>query len=91
MSAYGIREGQDLDYLYGGNVSPMKGNHLINEHNKEIHNYTVRKDDILYNDFNHFYFDGVKFASMGVIHDLKQKRSEPKDIRDIELIRGALA
>jgi len=90
MSAYGMREGQDLDYLYGGNVVPMQGNHLINEHNKEIHNYTVRKDDILYNDFNHFYFDDVKFASIGVIHDLKNKISEPKDVKDIELMKGAL-
>jgi len=90
MSAFGMREGQDLDYLYGGNVVPMTGNPLINQHNKEIHNYTVGKDEIMYNDFNHFYFNGVKFASIGVIHDLKEKRSEPKDIKDIELMKGML-
>lgn len=91
MSAFGMREGQDLDYLYGGNVVPMVGNPLINEHNKEIQDYTVNKDEIMYNDFNHFYFNGIKFASIGIIHDLKEKRSEPKDIRDIELMRGVLA
>jgi len=90
MSAFGMREGQDLDYLYGGNVKPIQGNPLINEHNKEIGNYTIGKDEIMYNDNNHFYFNGVKFASIGVIHELKNKRSEPKDIRDIELMEGML-
>jgi len=90
MSAFGMREGQDLDYLYGGNVVPMQGNPLISEHNKEIANYTVGKDEIMYNDNNHFYFNGVKFASIGVIHELKSKRSEPKDIRDIEIMEGML-
>jgi len=90
MSAFGMREGQDLDYLYGGNVKPIQGNPLIHEHNKEIDNYTVGKDEIMYNDNNHFYFNGVKFASIGVIHELKNKRSEPKDIRDIELMEGML-
>jgi len=44
----------------------------------------------LYNDFNHFYFDNIKFASLNVIHDLKEKRSEEKDLRDIEMMKGAL-
>tara|TARA_R100000458_G_scaffold59771_1_gene71667 strand:- start:2426 stop:3697 length:1272 start_codon:yes stop_codon:yes gene_type:complete len=90
MSAYGMREGQDLDYLYGDGVQPMVGHGLINEHNKEISKYTMGKDEILYDDRNHFYFDGVKFASLNVIHELKEKRSEPKDLVDIKMMKGVL-
>ena len=90
MSAYGMREGQDLDYLYGGNVKPLRYG-LTDEHNKEIDKYTMGKDEIMYDDRNHFFFDGVKFASLEVICGLKEKRSEPKDLVDINMMKGVLA
>ena len=88
LSLYGLREGQDLDYLHGEKM--IDGHPEIHSHNNEIYNYTTSKDDILYNPENHFYFDGIKFASLNIIKQLKEKRSEPKDIVDIGLIENIL-
>ena len=84
LSLYGLREGNDLDYLTSGNA--ILGHSDIHSHNDEIHNYTVAIDDVLYNPTNHFYFDGIKFAGLNVIRELKNKRKEPKDFVDLELM-----
>jgi len=85
LSTYGLREGQDLDYLHDGDT--IDGHEDIHSHNQEIHNYTKTRDDIIYNPNNHFWYDGVKVASLGVIRELKEKRNEPKDVVDIQLIK----
>ena len=84
LSLYGLREGNDLDYLTSGNA--ILGHSDIHSHNDEIQNYTVAIDDVLYNPTNHFYFDGIKFAGLNVIRELKNKRKEPKDFVDLELM-----
>lgn len=84
LSLYGLREGQDLDYLNDGDE--ILGHEDIHSHNQEINNYTKVKDDIMFNPLNYFYFDGVKIASLNVIKELKEKRNESKDIRDVKLM-----
>jgi len=84
LSLYGLREGQDLDYLH--DWGEIGGHDDIHSHNNEIEKYTTTRDDILYNPKNHFWHDGVKVASLGVIRDLKEKRNEPKDVQDIQLV-----
>jgi len=88
LSTYGLREGQDLDYLHDGDT--IDGHEDIHSHNQEIHNYTKTRDDIIYNPNNHFWYDGVKIASLEVIRELKQNRNEPKDIVDVNMIEGVL-
>jgi|2_EtaG_2_1085320.scaffolds.fasta_scaffold00945_12 hypothetical protein len=88
LSIYGLREGQDLDYLHSGDE--IYGHADIHSHNQEIHNYTKTKDDIIYNPNNHFWYDGVKVASLSVIRELKEKRNEPKDIKDVELVESVI-
>jgi len=88
LSLYGLREGQDLDYLHDwGEIS---GHEDVHSHNNEIEKYTTTRHDILYNPKNHFWHDGVKVASLGIIRELKEKRNEPKDIRDVELVGSVL-
>ncbi|MHB8057203.1 MAG: FkbM family methyltransferase [Desulfuromonadaceae bacterium] len=88
MAAYGIREARDLDYLHFGyddlvfDYPPE----LIGSHNAEIAHHVTTRDDIIFNPRNHFYYDGVKFASLGIIRAMKEKRGEPKDFEDIALI-----
>jgi len=88
MAAYGIREARDLDYLHFGydHLTFDYPPELIGSHNSEIAHHVTTRDDIIFNPRNHFYYDGVKFASLGIIRALKQKRGEPKDIKDIALI-----
>ncbi len=88
MAAYGIREARDLDYLHFGydNLTFDYPHELIGSHNSEIAHHVTTRDDIIFNPRNHFYYDGVKFASLNVIRALKQKRGEPKDFDDVALI-----
>jgi len=92
MAAYGIREGRDLDYLhfgYDGLVFDYPPE-LIGSHNTEVEHHVTTRDDIIFNPANHFYYYGIKFASLGVIRAMKQKRAEPKDSQDVALIDGFL-
>jgi len=92
LSAYGIREGADLDFL----AKKTEGNYIstihseIRMHNEELKNYTRSLDDLLYNPTNHFWFNGVKFVSLDIIKEMKQKRGEEKDRRDVQLIEEFL-
>ena len=85
LSRLGLREGKDLDYLHRGPT--LEGHPSIDSHNEYSKGrYTKTIDDIIYNPENHFYFNGLKYASLEVIKDLKEKRGEEKDKKDLELI-----
>jgi SAM-dependent methyltransferase len=89
LSRLGLREGKDLDYLHRGPTleeHPSVDSH--NEYSKGRYAKTI--DDIIYNPENHFYFNGLKYASLEVIKDLKEKRGEEKDKKDLELINELL-
>ena len=85
LSVLGLREGKDLDYLHRG--PRIDGHPDIDSHNEYSKGrYTKTVDDIIYNPENHFYFNGLKYASLGVVKALKEKRNEEKDQKDIKLI-----
>lgn len=87
LAAYGLRDCKDFDYLSfkEEKVTDEPG---INIHNEEAVHYTHSVDDIVFNPKLHFYCGGLKFATLNVIKEMKQKRAEvPKDLRDIELIK----
>jgi len=85
LSVLGLREGKDLDYLHRG--PRIDGHPDIDSHNEYSKGrYSKTIDDIIYNPENHFYFNGLKYASLEVIKDLKEKRGEEKDKKDLELI-----
>jgi hypothetical protein len=89
LSAYGLREGRDLDFLYSGDSinTNIQG---IDCHNKEIGKYCHTNDDIIHDPKNHFWFEGVKFCSLDVIKQMKQKRGESKDKADVNLINTVI-
>ena len=91
LSAYGLREGDDLDYLHSNPTLIPDSTNLIHSHNDYgVGKYHLKRDDIIHNPDNHFYYRGVKFASLEVIKKLKQHRGEDKDYRDIKLIDSVL-
>jgi glycosyltransferase involved in cell wall biosynthesis len=85
LSAFGLRDCQDLDYLCHDDCQ-SSGIKDISCHNGEISKYQHTKDEIIFHPYCYFYVDGVKFSSLEVIRALKEKRGEPKDIKDVELI-----
>jgi hypothetical protein len=86
LCAYGVRDFNDLDYLHSSK-EVRDDKDLIHSHNNYgIGLYHLDYDEIIYNPNNHFYYNGVKFASLDVLKNLKVKRNESKDIIDIDII-----
>ena len=89
LSAYGLREGKDIDYLHHNPKFISNPQDPFNSHNEYSKGrYHLDKSDIIFNPENHFYYNGVKFASLKVVKKLKEKRRESKDYKDIELINS---
>ena len=88
LSAYGLRDCGDLDFLHLNNLGYLAPS--ISCHNKEIRFYTVPKNDVIYDPRLHFYCHGVKFASLGIIREMKKNRDEHKDRIDVKLIEGVI-
>ena len=87
LSVYGLREGQDLDYIHSKTSPTLNLENDIQSHNLYgLGRYDLNYDEIIHHPDNHFYTQGVKFVSPKVVRDLKQKRNEPKDISDINLL-----
>lgn len=83
LAAYGLRDANDLDYLYAGAPEPHAPEALISCHNAELVHYGAALDDLVLDPRNHFYVDGVKFLSLSRIREMKAKRAEPKDAADV--------
>lgn len=92
LSAYGIRDCADLDFLHFGypELLANTGNKLISSHNHpdDLKHHVYQRDDIIFNPDHYFYYKGFKFASLETVKKMKEKRNEPKDRRDIELIKN---
>jgi len=89
LALYGVRDARDIDYLHFKEALPAAQG-IVNSHNKEIKHYPIHRDEIIFNPENHFYFDGVKIASIDIIRRMKEQRGEAKDKKDLELIRAAI-
>jgi FkbM family methyltransferase len=88
LSAYGLRDANDLDYLCAGS-SPAQCNRseLICLDNDKILRYGLGPvDNLVMNPENHFYFDGMKFLSLSAIRELKARRSGARDLDDLRRI-----
>ena len=90
LSLFGIREGRDLDFLHNSKVDGDFEHPLLSSHNKELDDYTTILDNILYNPLNHFWWNNIKFAAPNVIIEMKEKRGEEKDVRDVSMLREKL-
>lgn len=87
LALYGLRDCRDLDYIHRN--APLKDAiKLIGDHNPHAHYYNESIDEIITNPNNHLYYNGYKFASLGVVRNMKFNRAEEKDNIDIALIDG---
>ena len=90
LSLYGLREGNDLDYLHT-NPEQIQGHPDIHSHNEYgIGKYSKKTEEIVHDPNNHFYYGNLKVASLDIIKALKTLRGETKDIADIKLINSVL-
>lgn len=86
LAAYGLRDAHDVDVLQYGEDSfdfPLPG---IENHHDQLHYHTLPLDELMFNPNNYFYYKGIKFCSLSVLKQMKQKRKEAKDLVDLKLI-----
>ena len=89
LAAYGMRDVRDLDFLHDSRRDMTAfAVPQISAHNCEARWYACTPDDIVHDPRCHFYFNGLKFASLAVIRSMKKRRAEAKDLADVALIDG---
>ena len=86
MAAYGLRDTGDLDYLHHADFPHKELAPKVTSHEGWTHFYHTSQDDFLLNPKNHFYFSGLKFATLDAVREMKTIRWEKKDRRDVEMI-----
>jgi hypothetical protein len=84
LSAYGIREAFDIDFLLDGDLNISSS--LIEPHDKHLHFYNQSKDELIYNPNNYFYFNEIKFVSFPLLYAMKKRRGEIKDSNDCKMM-----
>jgi glycosyltransferase involved in cell wall biosynthesis len=93
LGVFGIREIHDFDFVHIPNkISPISKTSEISSHEFYLKHYPKTKTEMILNQENHFYFSGVKFITLDILKQMKQKRDElPKDRNDISLIEEFLS
>jgi hypothetical protein len=86
LAAYGLRDCRDLDLLHKTATEGIRPPTGIGSHHAYLKYYPLAKDEIIYDPGNHFRYRGVKFAALEVVSEMKKRRGEDKDIRDLEPI-----
>ena len=86
LAAHGIRDCRDIDILHSGPIDPRKLPKGIGSHSSEQEYYDLEKEMIIYHPQYHFMLNGIKFASLQVIHHMKANRGEKKDEEDLGLM-----
>lgn len=87
MSLYNLREANDLDYVSYGVKEIRDGD--IDCHNSHfaIYEKTPIKT-LLEDEANYFYYRGIKVLNLSFVQNMKNKRLEGKDYKDLELIKS---
>jgi hypothetical protein len=86
MGVFGIRDVNDFDYVAGSRFHHKDLGKNISNHKDWLHYYHLPADDIVYDPRNHFYFNGLHFATLDVVREMKIKRWEKKDKWDVAMI-----
>lgn len=90
LSAYGIREAKDVDYLKNNNSKFDLQNDMFERHDSELKYHDIEKLSLIYNPQYYFYFNDVKFVSFKQVYKMKKNRNETKDIADCKMMDGLI-
>ena len=88
LSLYGLRESDDLDFLYIGSNGLQIDQFHSHDECLEFHNQS--KEDLIYNPAFYFTYLGLKFISFEQTYKFKKVRNEKKDITDCRIMDAYL-
>jgi len=86
MEAYGIRQAKDIDYITDYRNGEERFINVGDNHKEYVKYYQTSLVELLYDENNYFWFQGVKFITLNNVMKMKKKRYEEKDKKDISLI-----
>lgn len=86
LSLYGLRKSKDIDILTVQNE--ISAHQYIEPHDSELKYHQEEKDELIFNPGFYFYYDGLKFLAFDQLYKMKSNRAEPKDIYDLDMMRG---
>ncbi len=84
LSLYGLRESDDLDFLYS-----KSGDLRVSEfhsHDECLAFHKISKEDLIYDPNFYFSYLGIKFVSFDQTYKFKKERNEEKDKTDCALM-----
>lgn len=87
LEIYGLRLSRDLDYLTDYSDIDFLRTENCDNHISELSYYNCSVSDLIYNPNNYFVCNGVKFVSLTKLQEMKSRRGEKKDKRDVKFIR----
>jgi hypothetical protein len=90
LSAYGVREAGDVDYLSNNTKQDLVEHIGINCHDDELVHYRLKKSSLIYNQKFFFYFNGFKFLSFPSVYKMKINRDDEKDRNDCRLMEALI-
>ena len=90
LSAYGIRESKDVDYLINKNVAIKEENNRIDSHDDQLMYHKENKVSLIYDPSFYFSYKNIKFLSFKQVYEMKVKRNEEKDKNDIRMMESLI-
>lgn len=90
LSAYGLREARDIDFLCIDNNKIKKISQNISNHDDELKYYEEPKHEMICNQKFYFYFNDLKFVSFELLYKMKRNRGENKDSIDCQMMESLI-
>ena len=90
LSAYGLRESKDIDFIAVDDLNYKRRNSLIDNHDTELLYHKEKKEELIFNPQFYFHFNDLKFISFKQVYNMKLERAESKDINDIKMMEALL-
>ena len=90
LSAYGLRESSDIDYLTVDNSKIKYYDENFEYHDEELKYHDEEKVEMILNPKYHFYFNDIKFISFAQLFKMKKNRNEEKDKNDCMMMEALI-
>ena len=87
LSAYGLRESNDIDYFVDNNIKISLCVEDIELHDEVLEHHNADKLELIYNPKNYFFFNDLKFISLKQLYRMKINRGEAKDLDDCSMMQ----
>ena len=88
LCLYGLRESDDLDYLFSF-ADDIQINQF-HSHDECLKYHKESKEDLIYNPYFYFSYLGLKFVSFEQTYKFKEERDEEKDKNDCAIMNAYL-